>query len=54
MNNGCAAPLWMERLGSGQARLRGASGAGSGGRVWESLLIGLISHTDTAASEILI
>lgn len=36
MNNGCAAPLRKERLGSRQARLRGANGAGSGGRVWES------------------
>lgn len=45
------------RRGSRQARLGAANGADSGGRLRESersLLIGLIRHTDTAASEILI
>lgn len=56
MNNECAAGSeGAPRLSAGETEER--RGAGSLGRVRESeleLLIGLISHTDTAASEILI
>lgn len=49
MNNECAALVWEERLGSRSAEAE-ESERGSE----SSLLIALISHTDTAASEIFI